>query len=270
MKKTILLLSLIASFLPVFGQKHTAAFNFGIEAGSDFLSGIAGMSPMDNADNPLVGGDYFNRKYEIEGGFYAEYLHLHHRKKLNSWGNSINPDFGIKFNPNWTYFHADNSGQPNGTLATQYVGLNYANFPIVFEYCLGYKQGVSTSSYTPGTTTYHSEYDGLDNSVTTTATNTPGQYNPGGEPVSKGFFIYIGPKISYLFKSDNYTGNPINDPNLKKTYMGVTGGMTLEFRAVNLDLSYQKGLTSIYSGKNVMVNGFLLRIGINFGRRLYN
>jgi hypothetical protein len=73
-----------------------------------------------------------------------------------------------------------------------------------------------------------------------------------------------------LFKSFNFNGASIKDQKLKNNYFALRGGLTFCFYRANLDFSYQKGLTSIYNGKSITVDGFMCRLGINFGKRLYN
>ena len=48
------------------------------------------------------------------------------------------------------------------------------------------------------------------------------------------------------------------------------GGLNFYYGFLNLNYSYEKGLTSIYSGKNIFIDGFLFRLGINFGNRAYS
>ncbi|MDE3213642.1 MAG: hypothetical protein KGM98_10440 [Bacteroidota bacterium] len=262
MKKFSFICLLFTYSLASFSQKNSAT-NFGIEVGTDGMFGLAGVTQLKQTDNPLVNSD-LARRWAVSAGIDAEWLTLHTRKHPSTWGRTM-PGFGIKTKLNWQFFRADNS-QNSGN---SNLGLNYVNLPILFEYCVGYHQGVTRASRTPGTTTYRGtqNYDG---SVTVTETSTPGTYNPGGVPTSTATFLYFGPQICYLFKSFNYTGDPIKNPELRNTYVGLTGGVTFWLHGLNLDFFYQKGLTSICSGKNVTVDGYMLSIGINFGKRLYN
>lgn len=244
-----------------FSQKKWVT-NFGIEAGTDAMFGIAGVTPLKKADNPLINSD-LKRQYAVAAGIYVEFLQLKNRANAK-WGATA-PGFGIKTKLDWQFFYANNSNNGGG----ESLGLNYINIPVLFEYCLGYHQGVTTASYTPGTTTYNGRANS-DGSVTVTENSTSGTYNRGGSKTEMGTFFYFGPQMNYLFKSFNYNGATIKDPNLKNTYIGLVGGFTFWVHKVNFDLSYQKGMTSIYNGKTVTIDGYLLRIAINFGSRLYN
>ena len=179
-------------------------------------------------------------------------------------GNTM-PGFGIKTGVGWSFFRADNSNNGGG----ESLGFNFVTIPLFAEYCIGYKQGVTTASSTPGSSVYtgRRNYDG---SVTVTENYTPGTYNPGGAKTSSGTIIYMGPQINYLIKSFNYTGDPIVDPNLQNNYVCWVGGIVFWLHQISFDFSYQKGLTSIYNGKDLTIDGFMMKIGINFKRRLYN
>jgi len=260
MKKYFFIVMFLSLVQISFSQKKWVK-NFGIEAGTDGMTGMAGVTQLNPVSNPLVNSN-LNRNFAVSAGLYAEFLQLKTRKDTR-WGSKA-PGFGIKTKIDWSFFRADNSNKGGG----ESFGLNYANIPLLFEYCLGYHEGVTRSSVTPENVST-SEYDhpGYTHIITTT---TYAHYNRGGAPTSRATFIYGGPQICYLFKSFNYTGNPIKDPNLKNSYIGLIGGFTFCFHQLNLDFSYQKGMTSIYNGKNVTIDGFLLNIGINFGKRLYN
>ncbi|HEY4150490.1 MAG TPA: hypothetical protein VGM41_16235 [Chitinophagaceae bacterium] len=258
----LLLLMILTGTVGALAQKSKWTNNFGIEFGSDFYTGTAGMSTLKSAENPLVHSD-LQRKYAAEAGFYAEFLQLRQRNETQ-WGKTL-PGFGIKTGLNWQFFRADNSNSGGGEAA----GLNYAVVPLLFEYCVGYHQGVTRASYTPGTTTYNGRRN-PDGSVTVTENSTNGTYSPGGAKTSTGTLLYAGPQMCYLFKSFNYTGDPIKNSNLNINYAAFICGITFWTHEVSFDFSYQKGLTSIYKGKNITVDGLLLKLGINFRRRLYN
>src|SRR6185312_17008228 len=243
-----------------FSQKKWTT-NFGIEAGTDGWTGQAGVTPLKLKDNPLIHSD-LKRQYAVAAAFYIEFLQLK-KRTVTKWGATA-PGFGIKTKLDWQFFRADNSNSGGG----EALGLNYANIPVLFEYCLGYHQGVTRGGVVPGNTTV-SEYDHTDYTHIITNT-TSSYYSSGGAKTESGTFIYFGPQVSYLFKSFNYSGAMIKDANLKNNYIGLVGGFTFWIHKLNLDLSYQKGMTSIYNGKNITVDGFLLRVGINFGSRLYN
>jgi hypothetical protein len=261
MKKYILSFLLLMITQISFSQKKWTK-NFGIEVGTDGWTGQAGVTPLKKADNPLINSD-LKRQYAVAAAFYAGFLQLKKRSDTK-WGSTI-PGFGIKTKLDWQFFRADNSSNGGG----ESLGLNYINVPLLFEYCLGYHQGVTRSSYTPGSTTYNGRQNS-DGSVTVTENSTSGVYNRGGAKTSGGSFIYFGPQASYLFKSFNFSGPAIKDQNIKNEYVGLVGGFTFWTGRINFDFSYQKGMTSIYNGKNITIDGFLLRIGINFGERLYN
>lgn len=246
------------------GQARSGSWtsNLGMEVGTDFASGQTGVSDLKAADNPLVTQDQM-RRYAFEAGLYAEFLNLHQRKQ-NQWGNTA-PGFGLRTGVNWEYYRADNSS--NG--GSQNLGLNYADVPLLLEYVIGYRQGRTRASYTPGTTTLHGVQNS-DGSVTVTESSTSGSYNPGGARTSNGTMLYIGPELGYLFKSYNFSGDPIKDPNLSHTKLGLVMGIQFWLHTLNIDVCYQKGLGSIYPGKNITIDGFMMKLGINFERRLYN
>ncbi|OIR13174.1 hypothetical protein GALL_55590 [mine drainage metagenome] len=226
------------------------------------MFGLAGISTLKKADNPLVNSD-LNRNYAVSADLYLEFLKLEKRSDTK-WG-SITPTFGIKTKLEWDFYRADNSKDGG----SESFGLNYLSIPVLFEYCLSYHQGVTTASHTPGETVYHGSRNS-DGSVTVTENYTPGTYSRGGAKTSGGTFIYLGPKICNLFQSFNYSGNPIKDPNLINSYVGIVGGFNFCLHQLNFDLSYQKGLSSIYKGKDITIDGFMLTVGINFTSRLYN
>ena len=263
----LLVLSILGLLLEVCsthaqGQSSPWTSNFGVEVGTDFASGQTGVSDLNATDNPLVTQD-LERRYAFEAGFYAEFLHLHTRQQLK-WGSTA-PGFGIRTGINWEYYRADNSS----SASNQSLGLNYADVPVLFEYVIGYRQGRTRASYTPGSTTYHG-VSNSDGSVTVTETSSPGSYNPGGARTSTGTMLYIGPELGYLFESYNFSGNPIQDPNLRTTKLGLVMGIQFWLHTLNFDVCYQKGLSSIYPGKNLTVDGFMVKLGVNFERRLYN
>ena len=262
MKKTYLLLLFVSFLLPSYAQTQKWVTNYGIEFGSDYMTGLMGLSTLKKIDNPLINNDLLN-KYGASAGFYAEFLHLRKRED-KEWGE-IAPGFGIKTKIQWQFFRADNSSNGGG----ESFGLNTINVPILFEYYTGYHQGVTRASQTPGTTTYRGQQNS-DGSVTVTENSTPGSYSPGGARTSSGSFIYFGPQVCHIFKSFNFTGDPIKNANLVNNYIGMVAGFAFCLHQVNFDFSYQKGMTSIYKNKNITVDGFMLTVALNFTRRLYN
>jgi len=261
MKKTLLILLVVIVVLPSRAQDKKWATNVGIEAGTDFMFGLAGVSNLKAAENPLVTSD-LERTWALATALYLEFLKLN--KRPDSGYGSVKPTYGFKTKLEWSVFNADNSSGTGG----ENLVLNSIGVPLLFEFCLGHKQGVTRASYTPGSTTYTGRTNS-DRSVTITENSTPGTYSPGGGRTSSGTFIYFGPKMCYLFKSFN-TGNVIEDPDLVKNYTALVGGITFYMGHINLDFSYQKGMTSIYRNKDITIDGFLVTLGINFNKRLYN
>jgi len=263
MKRFFLILFCVGIFSSGFSQSWKT--NFGIDGGGWW--GGSGMSSLRAASNPLIRSD-FSFNYCGSADFYAEFLSTHTRQDPQ-WGK-IAPGFGIKTKLDWEFFYADNSSAGGG----ESLGLNYMDVPFLLEYCLSYHQGV-TRGYVSPSSSYTTEYDHPEGNYThIITTTTPAQYHSGGQPMSTGIVIYGGPQICYLFKSfHDVNGNkydPINDPNLTTTYAGIVGGFTFWIHEINFDISYQKGLQSIYRNKDLYINGFLFKVGINFSKRLYN
>jgi hypothetical protein len=262
MKKFYLLIT-FAFYLSVASAQHLWKTNIGIEGGGWW--GMSGMSSLKQANNPLANSN-LGSSYSVSADFYADFLSM--RKRTNAKWGSTAPGFGIKTKLDWEYFYADNSSSGGG----ESIGMNYLDVPILFEYCLSFHEGVTRAGVTPENSTT-SVYDHTDYTHIITVT-TPSHYNPGGAPTSTATFIYAGPQICYLFKSFHNTGSinssPINDPNLRNSYIGLVAGFTFWLNQLNFDLSYQKGLQSIYSGKDLYINGFLFKVGINFNKRLFN
>jgi hypothetical protein len=95
---------------------------------------------------------------------------------------------------------------------------------------------------------------------------------PGGVPYSDAIFVYAGPEICYLtrgFHNINGAEGVDTNPALERSYVGFIGGFCFYLANLNLDISYQRGLTSIASGQNVYVNGFLFKVGFNLTRRKF-
>jgi hypothetical protein len=231
--------------------------------GTDGYFGLMGMSATNKVDNPLVKADVKN-KYAFSGSFSLEFLNLHSRSQ-STYGRTA-PGFGIKTKAEWMFTFADNSADGGG----ENLGLNFLNVPLLLEACLGYSKGVSRASRTPDKDTYNSHIDGFGN-ITTEHRYQPGVYSPGGNPISTASFIYAGPQICYIVKSF-HNNSPITDANLNNNTLAFVGGFNFWFPGINLDVSYQKGLTSIYNNKTVMMDGFMLRLGFwlaSYKRRLY-
>lgn len=261
MKKIYLLIA-ITAYISVASAQQSWKTNFGIDGGGWW--GMSGMSSLKQATNPLISSN-LGDSYSLSADFYAEFLKIRTRSD-NKWGNKA-PGVGIKTKLDWEFFYAD-----NGSGGGESIGLNYLDVPVLFEYCLSFHQGVTRAGVTPGNSTT-SVYDHSDYTHIITVT-TPSHYNPGGAPTSSAIFIYAGPQVCYLFKSFHDVGtnkfNPINDPNLRTSYLGLVTGFTFWLNQMNFDLSYQKGLQSIYNNKDLYINGFLFKVGISFNRRLFN
>jgi hypothetical protein len=238
-------------------------FNSGLDVGAWW--GGTGVSPLKTATDNLV---HSNLAYQTAytGDVYFEWLH---RKKKEG---TIGPDIGIKTKLVWDYFTANNNGSGNGY---ESLTLNYANIPLLFEYCLSFKNKVTAPRYTaPSSNSQSYVYDhGYYYHVITTTTYNPGGYSPGGVPFSDAIFIYAGPQVCFLtrgFHNLNGAGETIDtDPALQKSYIGLVGGFCFYLANINLDFSYQKGITSISSVENVYVNGFLFKVGFNLSRRKF-
>src|SRR6266700_2777999 len=105
MKRLLWLIPTMFIALFSFSQsKLPWAKNFGIEAGTDFAFGMAGMSSTKASKNPLINSDIKN-KYSFTAAFYAEFLKLKKRDE-QKWG-SVAPNFGIKTRVEWQFFRAD-------------------------------------------------------------------------------------------------------------------------------------------------------------------
>ncbi|TDW97497.1 hypothetical protein [Dinghuibacter silviterrae] len=270
MKSTFL--RLLIALLPLWAQaQHTYStemhpktwrFNSGFDVGAWW--GGTGVAPLDPKTNTLV-QSHLMHQTAYSGDIYLEWLH-----KKNKPGR-IGPDIGIKTKLVWDYFTANNGGDGNGQ---ESLTLNYINVPVLFEYCISFKNKVTSPSYTAGSSnSYTYVYDhGYYYHVITTTTTTPGHYNPGGIPYTNAIFVYAGPQICYLakgFHSLNGTEAVDTDPALTKSYAGFIGGFCFYLANLNIDISYQRGLTSICTGKNVYVSGCLFRVGFNLTRRKF-
>ena len=97
----------------------------------------------------------------------------------------------------------------------------------MLEFGIGYKQGVRQASRTSDTYVGRPNSDG-----SYTVTHNPGTYNPGSNPTSTGSFFYTGPSVGYLFKSFNFSGDPIVNSNLAKTNFGWNVCMVFWFLIV--------------------------------------
>ncbi len=262
LKAVLITVSILVSTIICVGQKSKWKSYIGIEAGGDLGLKTVGLSTLKAKENPLVSND-LDRNYAFEFGLYADFFKLRNRSN-STWGNKM-PGFGIRTGVNWTFFRADNSADGGG----ESLGFNYANVPLLLEICVGYKQGVTSAYTTPGTTTYKGTRNS-DGSVTVTESSTNSTYSPGGAKTSGGALLYFGPQYSYLAKSFHSTESPIANTNLNKNYVSIVGGIIFWMNLICFDFSYQKGLNSIYNGKDITIDGFVVKLGINFNRRLYN
>ncbi len=241
----------------------TWKFNSGLDVGAWW--GGTGVSPLKAATNPLIQSN-LGYRVAYSGDVYFEWLH----RKENP--GSVGPDFGIKTKLVWDYFSANNNGSGHGY---ESLTLNYVNVPLLFEYCISFSNRVTQARYiAPSSNSYTYVYDhGYYYHVITTTTDNPGGYTPGGIPYSNAIFIYAGPQICYLakgFHNINGAGPAVDsDPALQKSYVGFVGGFCFYLADINLDLSYQRGLTSIAKGENVYVDGFFFKIGFNLSKRKF-
>ena len=238
------------------------SFNSGFNAGGWF--GGTGVTPLQPGTNPLI-TQTLTTQVAYSGDLYFEWLHK------NGQSNHIGPDLGIKTKLVWDYFTANNGQSSNNY---ESLTMNYINVPVLLEYCLSFKNRVTTSHYVPGTSnTQVSVYEhSYGDHIIANTTTTPGGYTQGGIPYSNAIFIYGGPQICYLakgFHNVNGTEAVITNTNLANSYLGLIGGFCFYQANFNLDISYQHGLSSIYTGQSVMVNGFLFKIGFNFGGRKF-
>src|ERR1035438_4119128 len=163
----------------------TWKFNSGLDVGAWW--GGTGVSPLKAATDPLV---HSNLAYQVaySGDVYFEWLH-----KKNKAG-AVGPDLGIKTKLVWDYFSANNNGVGNGY---ESLTLNYVNVPLLFEYCISFRNKVTQPRYTAASSNSQTYvYDhGYYYHVITTTTNSPGGYIPGGVPYSDAIFIYAGPQV---------------------------------------------------------------------------
>jgi len=267
--KTILL-SLL--FIPVFAsaqhldsvriQPKNWRFNSGLDVGAWW--GGTGVTPLDPKSNPLIASQLHSQT-AYTGDIYFEWLH---RTKAQG---RVGPDFGIKTKLVWDWFTTNNGGSGNGY---ESLTLNCANVPLLFEYCLSFKNKVTVPHYiAPTSNTQYTVYDhSYYYNVFATTTTTSGGWTAGGIPYSDAIFIYAGPQICYLtegFHNVNGKTSVDTDPALEKSYAGFVGGFCFYLANLNVDISYQRALTSIAKGQNVYVSGFLFRLGFNLSRRKF-
>lgn len=240
----------------------TWRFNSGFDVGAWW--GGTGVTPLEPKTDALV-QSHLMHQTAYSGDIYLEWL-----RKKNKPG-SVGPGFGIKTKATWDWFTASNGGDGNGQ---ESLTLNYVNVPLLFEYCLSFKNKVTRPSYT-APTSYTSAYvfdHGDYYHIIYNTTSTPGHYNPGGVPYTDAIFVYAGPQICYLakgFHSLNGTESVDTDPALTKSYAGFIAGFCFYLANLNVDISYQRGLTSICTGKSVYVSGCLFRLGFNLTRRKF-
>ncbi|MBY0349011.1 MAG: hypothetical protein GTN67_03115 [Hydrotalea flava] len=236
-------------------------FNSGLDIGAWW--GGTGISSLKATDNPVLTGD-LKTQIAYTGDLYIEWLH----RKYKSSG----PDFGLKTKLVWDYFTANNAQSGN---SLESFTLNYISAPVLFEYCISFKNKVTSARYiAPSSTTqtYIYSHSYGDNIVSNTTVN-PGGYSPGGVPFSDAIFLYAGPSINFLAKAfHNQNGNEyvLNNNQLNSSYVGFVGGVCLYLFMINIDISYQRGFTSIYNNSNVVLSGFLVRLGFNLSRRKFN
>ena len=239
-------------------------FNSGLDVGGWW--GGTGVTPLKPTNNPLIQSKLGSYKVAYSGDVYLEWLH-----KKDKPGR-VGPDYGIKTKLVWDYFDANNGGSGPGY---ESLTLNYVNVPVLFEYCLSFANKVTQPHYiapTSNSQTYVYDH-GYYYHVITTTTNTPGGYSPGGIPYTDAIFVYAGPQVCYLARGyHNVNGSgEVQDTSaaLEKAYVGLVGGFCFYLGNFNVDISYQRSLSSIASGGNVNVSGFLFKVGFNLTRRKF-
>ncbi|GGB16941.1 hypothetical protein [Puia dinghuensis] len=238
-------------------------FNSGIDVGAWW--GGTGVTPLSAVGNPMLHSK-LSVQAAYSGDFYLEWLH-----KKDKPGQ-VGPNIGIKTKLVWDYFTTNNNAA--STDSYESLTLNYVNVPLLFEYCISFKNKVTRPAYyapTSNTSTYVYDH-GYYYHIISNTTTTPGGWTPGGIPYTNAIFVYVGPQLCYMAKGFHNSGGTetvITDPALEKAYAGFIGGFCFYLANLNLDISYQRSLTDIYSGSNVAVSGFLFRVGFNVTRRKF-
>ncbi|MHB1921425.1 MAG: hypothetical protein ACYCOO_04240 [Chitinophagaceae bacterium] len=258
------LVSLAQNYSSTKASSKSWVFNAGLDLGGWW--GGTGVTPLQPATDPLVQSN-LPSQLAYSSDISLEWLHKKSQPDL------LGPGFGIKTKLVWDYFTAGNGGSGNGA---ESLTLNYINVPVLLEYCLSFKHKVTQAHYfAPTSSTQTSVYDhGYYQHIITTTSRNPGWYYPGGVPYTNATFIFLGPQICYMIQGYHHVKGSVmqeSDPSLQKAYVGLVGGFYFDLAGfINVNISYQRGLTSIYSGKNVYVNGFIFGIGINLTRRKYS
>lgn len=259
MKKLFLLPGLILFFGPVFSQSKNKSWktNFGIDLGLP----VVGLTPTTAPGNPMVqGGVTLKNEMGYSGGLVLQFM-----KTKEKPGGRIAPSFGIQLKGLYNYF----SGRADGVFPTyddQTIGIGEMAIPVLFKVCLLSKEVDVPASRDPDKIEIRrghrdGEYEGR---------YTPGQYHDGYR-TSAAVFLYAGPQMGFI---NNITYNSSSSTyksafenmrtNLKSTNISFVAGMQLMVGRAYLDISYQRGLQTIYEGKNVFISGAIGRIGILF------
>ncbi len=259
MKKIFLLLLFTHGFTATRAQKKDKQWktNFGIDIGIPF----GGLTPTTGSGNPMVqGGATLKDGMGFSGGATIQFI----KTKKKSDGR-IAPAFGIQLKALYNNFVSTASGV-YPSYDDQTIKISEMAVPILFKVCIMSKEGDIKSSTDPDVIeirkgSHDGEYEGR---------YTPGQYHAGYH-TTVAVFIYAGPQIGFLnnttFESSSATyktGFETIRKNLKSNNISVVGGMQFMLGRTYFDVSYQKGLQTIYNGANVFMNGLIGRFGVLF------
>lgn len=259
MKKICVFLSICIFATTVFCQSKNKSWktNFGIDLGLP----VVGLTPTAAPDNPMVqGGATIRNEMGYSGGLVLQFM----KTKKKSDGR-VAPAFGIQIKGLYNYFMCIADGE-FPTYNDQNFEIGEMAIPVLFKACLFSKEADIAPSRDPDKIEISrgarpGEYEGR---------YTPGQYHAGYR-TTLAVFLYAGPQIGvindivYESSSSSYKSAFENlRPNLKKTNMSVVGGIQFTGGRIYLDISYQRGLQSIYTGKEVFISGGIGRIGILF------
>lgn len=226
---------------------------FGIEFGFP----IAKINPVNNPDNPLIqGSDPLVGGLGFSGGVFAEFMGV--RKKTDG---RYGPGGGIKLRFQYSQQYIENGKFLNGETFT----FNYIFASLVYKICIG--SGEVDIPPSKDSDTYRARK--LTPNVWELEVQE-GRTHPGYR-TTRSFFLYIGPQtgslqsLAYESDNSNYESSFKSvRPNVKKTDIALVGGAEIWVGRIYLDLSYQRGIQSIYTGSNVYLNAFVFKFGIGF------
>lgn len=259
MLRLFFVLSGLLSLAVSFGQKKDKAWktNFGIEGG---LS-IGGITPSTAPDNPLVqGGAVLKGGFGLTGGASLQFI----KTKKKSDGR-IAPLLGFQLKALYNNF----TSMADGVFPTyndQTIKITEFAVPLLFNLCISSKEADIAPSRDPDKIeisrgSRDGEYEGR---------YTPGQYHAGYH-TTLAVFIYAGPQIGFLnnvvYESGNAgykSGFESVRKNLKSNNLSAVGGIRFVAGRTCFDISYQKGLQSVYNGADVYINSWIGKFGILF------